>query len=271
MAENTTTPLRQHKSKKPREEKEDSLKHKQDDTGGLHLHQTLSTTHASLTDIYEYAHRTDCRKEKEKEGAEWCHSRENCTFVRRPVRSATFVYRVCRTGLDVLCCGEQKRLNPVNRKRKSTSANGRQTSILLVNLVQKRRTRKASTTGRLLWLRMLPLLPLKSHPKRVPQRKKDKKKRKGSSDHATEESSTLKRAKTSADAPKKSEIDAFLSKHTVTIHGTVTPVLSFDQLDVPPELKVSFAEFKEPTPIQACSWPPALEGRDVVGIAETGR
>ncbi|PCH33058.1 DEAD-domain-containing protein [Wolfiporia cocos MD-104 SS10] len=50
----------------------------------------------------------------------------------------------------------------------------------------------------------------------------------------------------------------------------VTPVLSFDQLDVPSELHSAFEGFKEPTPIQACSWPPALAGRDVVGIAETG-
>jgi len=75
--------------------------------------------------------------------------------------------------------------------------------------------------------------------------------------------------------PSSSEIDAFLSKHSVTIHlpasgGKVTPVLSFDQLDVPQDLRSAFKNFKEPTPIQACSWPPALEGRDVVGIAETG-
>ncbi|KAI0726022.1 P-loop containing nucleoside triphosphate hydrolase protein [Fomitopsis betulina] len=48
------------------------------------------------------------------------------------------------------------------------------------------------------------------------------------------------------------------------------PVLSFDQLDVAAGLQSAFKGFKEPTPIQACSWPPALQGRDVVGIAETG-
>lgn len=75
--------------------------------------------------------------------------------------------------------------------------------------------------------------------------------------------------------PSSSEIDAFLSKHSITLHAPdssrrITPVLSFDQLDVPSELQSAFKGFKEPTPIQACSWPPALEGRDVVGIAETG-
>lgn len=51
---------------------------------------------------------------------------------------------------------------------------------------------------------------------------------------------------------------------------SVTPIVNFSQLSVPAELSSTFAGFKEPTPIQACTWPPALEGRDVVGIAETG-
>ncbi|CAA7264683.1 unnamed protein product [Cyclocybe aegerita] len=68
---------------------------------------------------------------------------------------------------------------------------------------------------------------------------------------------------------------AFLKKHSVTIHTPpnapqVTPVIKFSQLDVPSEIRDAFAGFKEPTPIQACTWPPALEGCDVVGIAETG-
>ncbi|EMD41413.1 hypothetical protein CERSUDRAFT_41373 [Gelatoporia subvermispora B] len=52
--------------------------------------------------------------------------------------------------------------------------------------------------------------------------------------------------------------------------GKVVPLLSFEQLAVPDELRSAFSGFKEPTPIQACAWPPALEGRDVIGIAETG-
>ncbi|KIJ04739.1 hypothetical protein PAXINDRAFT_94366, partial [Paxillus involutus ATCC 200175] len=50
----------------------------------------------------------------------------------------------------------------------------------------------------------------------------------------------------------------------------VIPVTSFDQLCIPDALKIAFQGFKEPTPIQACAWPPALQGHDVVGIAETG-
>ncbi|KAG5352680.1 ATP-dependent RNA helicase DBP3 [Termitomyces sp. J132] len=71
------------------------------------------------------------------------------------------------------------------------------------------------------------------------------------------------------------EVSAFLEKHSITINTPdntlpMVPVLAFTQLDIPPELQVSFKGFKEPSPIQACTWPPALKGLDVVGIAETG-
>ncbi|KAH7911818.1 DEAD-domain-containing protein [Hygrophoropsis aurantiaca] len=71
------------------------------------------------------------------------------------------------------------------------------------------------------------------------------------------------------------EAEAFLKKHSITIHTppnseTVSPVVSFEQLDIPSSLRPAFSGFKEPTPIQACTWPPALKGHDVVGIAETG-
>ena len=73
----------------------------------------------------------------------------------------------------------------------------------------------------------------------------------------------------------RAEVMEFLTKHSITIHtpdnGSVTPVLSFDQLDIPSDLQSFFEVFKEPTPIQACTWPIALQGLDVVGIAETGR
>ena len=72
------------------------------------------------------------------------------------------------------------------------------------------------------------------------------------------------------------EAEAFLKKHSIKIHTPegvprAVPVIEFSQLNVPAELQSAFSGFKEPTPIQACTWPPALEGRDVVGIAETGR
>lgn len=71
------------------------------------------------------------------------------------------------------------------------------------------------------------------------------------------------------------EAEAFLAKHSITIStqtnsDAVVPVISFDQLNIPDGLRGAFTGFNEPTPIQACTWPPALKGKDVVGIAETG-
>ncbi|KAF8837944.1 DEAD-domain-containing protein [Paxillus ammoniavirescens] len=71
------------------------------------------------------------------------------------------------------------------------------------------------------------------------------------------------------------DASAFIEKHSIIIHTPpslppVVPVTSFDQLCIPDALKIAFQGFKEPTPIQACAWPPALQGHDVVGIAETG-
>jgi len=74
---------------------------------------------------------------------------------------------------------------------------------------------------------------------------------------------------TTASSP--ADVGNFLSQNSITIHGDVTPLLSFSALDIPDELRQCLHAFKEPTPIQACSWPPLLAGRDVVGIAETGR
>jgi ATP-dependent RNA helicase DBP3 len=109
--------------------------------------------------------------------------------------------------------------------------------------------------------------------------KRDKKKQK----NETSESSTpatetefLSLPSTSAVAlPSDPEIKAFLQKHSITITtddlSPITPVITFDQLSIPDGLRSAFAGFKEPSPIQACTWPFALDGRDVVGIAETGR
>ncbi|KAF4623777.1 hypothetical protein D9613_001589 [Agrocybe pediades] len=116
--------------------------------------------------------------------------------------------------------------------------------------------------------------------------KKEKKKRRKEEVAASGPSTSTTTAESSASpapGPSKSvtapatpaEAAAFLEKHSITIHTPpgatpVTPVTQFSQLNIPAELQVSFAKFKEPSPIQACTWPPALEGRDVVGIAETG-
>lgn len=49
------------------------------------------------------------------------------------------------------------------------------------------------------------------------------------------------------------------------------PILEFSQLPKTTLIsKKPFGSYKEPTPIQAASWPFALSGQDVVGVAETG-
>lgn len=115
--------------------------------------------------------------------------------------------------------------------------------------------------------------------------KKDKKKRrKEEASASTSAESSSAPSKIASPAPKSApkavasaaDAAAFLEKHAITITtpdgiAPVVPIIDFAQLDVPAELSSTFKGFKEPTPIQACTWPPALEGRDVVGIAETGR
>ena len=71
------------------------------------------------------------------------------------------------------------------------------------------------------------------------------------------------------------EAEAYLKAHNITVHlspgiSALSPITSFDALPIPDSLRSAFSAFREPTPIQACAWPPALSGRDVVGIAETG-
>jgi ATP-dependent RNA helicase DBP3 len=119
--------------------------------------------------------------------------------------------------------------------------------------------------------------------KKDKQDKKDKKKRRklesstGASSLPTP-STSAGPSKASSPTPKPAssgEVQEFLTKHAISIEvppstSPVHPVLSFAELCIPEKLRPCFAGFKEPTPIQACTWPPALDGRDVVGIAETG-
>ncbi|EPX72334.1 ATP-dependent RNA helicase dbp3 [Schizosaccharomyces octosporus yFS286] len=48
------------------------------------------------------------------------------------------------------------------------------------------------------------------------------------------------------------------------------PLLDFSELPIHDNLRLGLKNFKDPTPIQAASWPYLFAGRDVVGIAETG-
>lgn len=76
------------------------------------------------------------------------------------------------------------------------------------------------------------------------------------------------------------ELSKYLSEEGInidcgsaTIPNNLRPILSFSSLlpRIPQPLHGAVTAFKRPTPIQACTWPAVLEGRDVVGIAETGR
>lgn len=82
----------------------------------------------------------------------------------------------------------------------------------------------------------------------------------------------------------ESEVLDYLKTHSITVKlGTakpnetlpddLKPYLSFSSLFscIPTELQQPLSSFNSPTPIQACSWPAILQGKDVVGIAETGR
>lgn len=74
----------------------------------------------------------------------------------------------------------------------------------------------------------------------------------------------------------ESEIEAFLSKHMITVTDPLNktalrPITQFSHLpSTTLTSKSPFKAFKEPTPIQAASWPFGLAGRDIVGVAETG-
>ncbi|KAK0208014.1 P-loop containing nucleoside triphosphate hydrolase protein [Desarmillaria ectypa] len=68
----------------------------------------------------------------------------------------------------------------------------------------------------------------------------------------------------------ESDITTFLTTNNITCTPSITPYLTFAQLPIPDNLRMPLTRFPAPTPIQACAWPPAFEGHDVVGIAETG-
>ncbi|XP_010550155.1 PREDICTED: DEAD-box ATP-dependent RNA helicase 14 [Tarenaya hassleriana] len=68
--------------------------------------------------------------------------------------------------------------------------------------------------------------------------------------------------------------EAYRRCHEITVTGdrVPPPLMSFEDAGFPPELlrEVYNAGFSAPTPIQAQSWPIALQSRDIVAIAKTG-
>jgi ATP-dependent RNA helicase DBP3 len=118
------------------------------------------------------------------------------------------------------------------------------------------------------------------------ERKKKKKERREAEageqvvEASSEKPLATERAQTTATpSPSASttDVEAYFKKHSVTVQDpsghSPQAIVDFAALfiRIPDAMHNTFASFKEPTPIQACSWPPALDGKDVVGIAETGR
>lgn len=72
----------------------------------------------------------------------------------------------------------------------------------------------------------------------------------------------------------QSEVQAYRKKHDITVTGNDVPkpTTTFEEASFPDYVlsEVQRSGFKEPTPIQGQSWPVALSGRDVIGIAQTG-
>ncbi|KAI6700707.1 hypothetical protein NL676_015031 [Syzygium grande] len=68
--------------------------------------------------------------------------------------------------------------------------------------------------------------------------------------------------------------DAYRRHHEITVSGADVPppLISFEATGFPSEIlrEVHSAGFSSPTPIQAQSWPIALQSRDIVAIAKTG-
>ncbi|CAA7031388.1 unnamed protein product [Microthlaspi erraticum] len=68
--------------------------------------------------------------------------------------------------------------------------------------------------------------------------------------------------------------EAYCRRHEITVTGgqAPPPFMSFEASGFPPELlrEVYSAGFSAPSPIQAQSWPIAMQNRDIVAIAKTG-
>ncbi|KAL6970190.1 RNA helicase [Sarracenia purpurea var. burkii] len=78
----------------------------------------------------------------------------------------------------------------------------------------------------------------------------------------------------SSDANNLSPAEVYCQKHEVTTTGgdVPAPFMTFESTGFPPEIlkELHFAGFSSPTPIQAQTWPIALQNRDIVATAKTG-
>ncbi|XP_076938331.1 DEAD-box ATP-dependent RNA helicase 40-like [Bidens hawaiensis] len=77
----------------------------------------------------------------------------------------------------------------------------------------------------------------------------------------------------SPDALTQSSVDSHPKKHDVTTTGDKVPApfMSFESAGFPPEILIHIqaAGFALPTPIQAQTWPIALQNRDLVALSKT--
>ncbi|XP_022842369.1 DEAD-box ATP-dependent RNA helicase 40 [Olea europaea var. sylvestris] len=77
-----------------------------------------------------------------------------------------------------------------------------------------------------------------------------------------------------SDAIPLSAAEIYREQHEVTATGdnVPAPFMTFEATGFPPEIlhEIHFAGFSAPTPIQAQTWPIALQNRDIVAIAKTG-
>ncbi|KAE8724210.1 DEAD-box ATP-dependent RNA helicase 40 [Hibiscus syriacus] len=78
----------------------------------------------------------------------------------------------------------------------------------------------------------------------------------------------------SVDTSNMSPAEAYCKQHEVTATGDSVPApfIRFEDTGFPPEIlrEIHSAGFSSPTPIQAQTWPIALQSRDIVAIAKTG-
>lgn len=70
------------------------------------------------------------------------------------------------------------------------------------------------------------------------------------------------------------QVEAFRRQHEIRVRGdnVQKPITTFDEASFPDYVldQIKACGFDAPTPIQSQSWPVALAGRDVIGIAQTG-
>ncbi|MEW5299226.1 MAG: hypothetical protein WDW36_002261 [Sanguina aurantia] len=78
----------------------------------------------------------------------------------------------------------------------------------------------------------------------------------------------------SVTARSAEEVQTFRTAHQIHVTGANVPkpVTSFDEASFPAYVLAELlkAGFKAPTPIQSQGWPMALQGRDMIGLAQTG-